>query len=208
MRQRVKRRNNHCGRAALIAFALCVTAAVPAQEKDLPTGFGDIDIGDAWQEVSANLSYEIIDSLATPWDLFLNQCGYFSLRVSADTAELLVTVNHFVVTEVSFATSIRPGSDLMQVARLVEKNYGPPERREMRTLFGKETGNPAEANFITLFYRTPHPVDISISGRALWKYQITARSPKADWYANKSLQCAREKEKQADLSARSATASN
>ncbi len=208
MRQSSSWQINNCARAAVIATALCVTAIVPAQEKDLPTGFGDIDIGDAWQEVSANLSYEIIDSLATPWDLYLNQCGYFSLRVSAETAELLVTVNDFVVTEVSFATSIRPGSDLMQVARLVEKNYGPPQRREMRTLFGKETDNAAEANFITLFYRTPHPVDISISGRALWKYQITARSPKADWHANKSLHCAREKEKQADLRARGETASN
>ena len=78
-----------------------------------------------------------------------------------------MTVNDYVVTQISFATSIRPGSDLMQVARLVEKNFVPPERREMRTLFGKETDDPADANFITLFYRTPRPLDISISGRAL-----------------------------------------
>lgn len=80
--------------------------------------------------VSENLSYEIMDSLATPWDVYLNECGYSTL-----------------------------------------------------------------ANFITLAYRTPHPVNFSISGRALWKYQITARSPKADWHANKSLLCARNKEK-------------
>lgn len=190
--------------AALMTGALCFAIAAAGQEKDLPTGFGDIDIGDSWQEVSLNLSYEVIDSLATPWDEYLNQCGYLSLRVSAEQAELLVTVNDSVVTEISFATSIRPGSNLMEVARLVEKNYGPPERREMRTLFGEQTENAAEANFVTLSYRTPHPVDISISGHALWKYQITARSPKADWYANKSLLCAREKEKQADLQARSA----
>lgn len=205
MRQSFRRRIGNCARAAVTATALCVAPLMIAQEKDLPTGFGDIDIGDSWQEVSSDLSYEIIDSLATPWDVYLNQCGYLSLRASADTAELLVTVNDFVVTEVSFATSIRPGSNLMEVARLVEKNYGPAERREMRTLFGAETENAAEANFITLFYRVPHAVDISISGRALWKYQITARSPKADWYANKSLLCAREKEKQADLQARGAT---
>lgn len=72
----------------------------------------------------------------------------------------------------------------------------------MRALFVERTENTAEANFITLSYRTPHPVDISISGHALWKYQISARSPNADWYANKSLLCAREKEKQADLRAR------
>ena len=202
MRRSTRRQVRDRTRVAVIASALCVAAAANAQEKDLPTGFGGIDIGDSWQQVSADLSYEIIDSLATPWDVFLNQCGYLSIRVSAEKAELLVTVNDFVVTEVSFATSIRPGSDLMQAARLVERNYGPAERREMRTLFGQETDNPADANFITLFYRSPHPVDISISGRALWKYQITARSPKADWYANKSLLCAREKEKQADLKAR------
>ncbi len=191
-------------RTAICAGALLSAPLAPAQEKVPPTGFAGIDIGDRWQEVSAGLSYELIDSLATPWDVYLNECGYQSVRVSADNADLLVTVNHFVVTEVIFATPIRPGSNLLEVARLVEENYGPPDRRRMRTLFGKETENGSEANFITLAYSTPHPVIFSISGRALWKYQITARSPKADWYANKSLLCAREKEKEADLRARGA----
>lgn len=185
-----------------MAGLLFFTALVHAQDKELPTGFVGIEIGDRWEELSGKLSYEIIDSLATPWEVYLNECGYSTLQVSAENAEVLVTVNDFVVTEVTYATTIRPGSDLMEVARLVEKNYGPPERRKMRTLFGQETENGVEANFITLAYRTPHPVDISISGRALWKYQITARSPKADWYANKSLLCAREKEKDADLGSR------
>jgi len=185
-----------------MASVLCFAAFAQAQEKELPTGFVGIDIGNRWEEVSENLSYEIIDSLATPWDVYLNECGYSTLRVSAGNADVLVTVNDFVVTEVSYATPIRPGSDLMEVARLVEKNYGPPERRKLRTLFGQQTQDVTEANFITLAYATPHPVTISISGRVLWKYQITARSPKADWYANKSLLCAREKEKDADLGAR------
>ncbi len=198
----IKPRFSGCARAAALGSVLCFAAFAQAQEKELPTGFVGIDIGDRWEEVSESLSYEVIDSLATPWDVYLNECGYSTLRVSAENADVLVTVNDFVVTEVSYATPIRPGSDLMKVARLVEKNYGPPQRRKMRTLFGQQTQDVTEANFITLAYAVPHPVTISISGRALWKYQITARSPKAEWHANKSLLCAREKEKDADLKAR------
>lgn len=122
MSRKFDRLVRHCARTVLMTGVLCFAIVASGQEKDLPTGFGGIDIGDSWEQVSPNLSYELIDSLATPWDEFLNKCGYLSLRVIADQAELLVTVNDSVVTEVSSATSIRPGSDLMEVALLVEKN--------------------------------------------------------------------------------------
>ena len=191
-----------CARAVVIAAGLLFAALGMAQEKKLPTGFGGIHIGDPWEQVSTKVSYELIDSLTTPWDRYLNECGYQSVRVYADNAVLLITVNDFVVTELNYEIPIRPGADLMEAAALVEKNYGPPAVRKMRTLFGRETELSSEAEFITLAYRNPHQVEFSISGAKLWRYQITARSPDASWHANKSLLCAREKEKQADLRAK------
>lgn len=187
--------------AALLAVLLAATAA--AQHKPLPSGFGGIDIETPWDAVSGNYRYESLGSRATAWEAFLDECGYRASRLEAQNGELLVAVNDFLVTELSFATPLEPGTDLREVASVVQRNYGEPERIHMRTRFGLETGDPSSAHFITLYYSNPRPVEFSISGDPLWSYQITARSDKARWHANRTLLCARKKEKAEDRRRRS-----
>jgi len=163
---------------------------------ELPAGFGGIRVGDAWLDLRDQFKFRNMVALTTPWDRQVNECGYRSVLLATENGELLVTVNDFVVTDVSYVTPIKPGSDLLQVADVVMENYGQPDRASMRDAVGKVTIDRDRVNYITLSYSDPRPVRFMLSGAELWRYQITVDFPHRRWHENKTARCAREKASQ------------
>ena len=102
----------------------------------------------------------------------MTDCGYRSVLATIGNGQLMVTVNDFVITDVSYTTAIEAGSDLFAVADLVIQNYGQPSAAIMRDLFGQVTIDKERVNFITLEYDRRDQIVFYISGRELWQYQI------------------------------------
>jgi len=171
--------------------------ALASAGAELPAGFGGIRVGDAWLDLKDQFRFRNLVALTTPWDHQVNECGYRSVLLATENGELLVTVNDFVVTDVSYVTPIKPGSDLLQVADVVMENYGQPDRASMRDAVGKVTIDRDRVNYITLSYSDPRPVRFMLSGAELWRYQITVDFPHRSWHENKTARCAREKASQA-----------
>ncbi len=187
---------------ALVAAVLFSGAGL-AQQSELPTGFGGINVGDKWEDVADNFELQDLDGLATPWDTYVQECGYRNALLKAEKGELIITFEDFIVTDLSYITPIKPDTDLLTVADLVMQNYGQPDRASMRNIFGKVTIDKDQVNFITLTYGSPRAVEFTISGRDLWEYRIAAHYARKRWHENNTLRCARELEKQA---AKAATA--
>jgi hypothetical protein len=181
---------------ALIAAVLFSSPGL-SQQSDLPTGFGGINVGDKWEDVADNFELQDLDSLATPWDTYVQECGYRNALLEAENGKLIITFEDFVVTDLSYITPIKPETNLLTVADLVMQNYGQPDRASMRNIFGRVTIDKDQVNFITLTYGSPRTVEFNISGRDLWEYRIAARYPRKRWHENNTLRCARAREKQA-----------
>jgi hypothetical protein len=175
-----------------------------AQPSELPTGFGGINVGDKWEDVADRFELQDLDSLATPWDTYVQDCGYRNALLKAEKGELILTFEDFVVTELSYVTPIKPETNLLTVADLVMQNYGQPDRASMRNIFGKVTIDKDQVNFITLTYGSPRTVEFNISGRELWEYRIAAHFPRKRWHENNTLRCARDREKVAAKAAAAA----
>jgi hypothetical protein len=126
--------------------------------------------------------------------------------IAVEQGKLLLTANDNIVTEVTFITDIKPGSDLTAAADLVIKNYGQPDRASMRDVAGQVTLDRAAVNYVNLVYGRKRRVEFSLSGRELWKYQVSVQFEHYRWHQNKTLRCAREKEQQ-NSAAREAGAS-
>ena len=175
----------------ILGLMLVATASAEV----LPNGFGGITVGMPWTDIEGRFSYESRDTPATAWDNHVRACGYRSVRIPADSGELLVEAVDFTVTSVSFVSPIKPGSDLLAVADLVLRNYGQPRRATQRSAVGRVTLDPAAVQYITLEYGDPQPVVFSVSGAELWNYQVQVRFEHERWHLNRMLRCARDRER-------------
>ncbi len=201
------RRGDHRARRPARWFVLVAAVLFSgpglAQPSELPTGFGGVSVGDKWEDVADRFELQDLDSLATPWDTYVQDCGYRNALLKAEKGELILTFENFVVTELSYVTPIKPETNLLTVADLVMQNYGQPDRASMRNIFGKVTIDKDQVNFITLTYGSPRTVEFNISGRELWEYRIAAHFPRKRWHENNTLRCARDREKVAAKAASS-----
>ena len=181
-------------RVALAALVLACHAPLNAAT-DLPSGFGGISVGDQWPTIEGAYTFESMNTTTSGWEELVAACGYRSVRLSAENGELLLTVNDFVVTDISFVSPIKEDSDLVQVADLVMKNYGQPDRASMRDRVGNITIDQGRVNYIALDYKSGKKiVQITIAGNALWRYQVKVLYEHQRWHENKNLQCARQRE--------------
>ena len=176
---------------------LLVAFTSAAAQTDLPHGFGGISVGAGWEDIEGRFEFQRLDASSTPLDHYASQCGFRSLTLETQDGELLLTVNDFVVTDIAYVTAIQPDSDLLAVADLVMQNYGQPDRALMRNLLGQVTIDRDEVNFITLEYRNRRAVQFTIAGREQWEYRIRVRFEHHRWHENRTMRCAREKEKEA-----------
>lgn len=161
----------------------------------LPTGFGTVNIGAPWDEVSAGFDYKDLSDASTLLERLNQECGYKTALVDSDDGDLLITVNDFVVTDLSYATPLEPNSDLMAVADLVMQTYGQPKSATMRDAIGKATLDRARVSHIELRYDAKNPVTFYISGPAVWQYQINVQYAQKRWHQNKNTRCARQRAK-------------
>jgi hypothetical protein len=120
--------------AVLLCFSLLARGA-----SSLPTGFGAINVGTPWVEIESRNDFEDLSDTSTVMARLSQQCGYKNVLVTTGTGELLVTVNDFIVTELSYATPLGRDSDLMAVADLAMQTYGQPKAATMRDAVGKAT---------------------------------------------------------------------
>lgn len=176
----------------LLALMLGSTPATALST--LPEGFAGVEVGNPWIDVMTQHDYQDLSPPVTEWDRWVEECGFRSVRMQAEKGELLVTVNDFVVTELSYTTPIKHDSDLFAVADLVMQSYGQPNSASMRNALGQITIDRDSVNYITLEYAGTHGVTFSISGRELWHYQIQVRLERYKWHENQTLRCARAKE--------------
>ena len=194
------------GLAGCLLIASMGAGSAHAQS-DLPSGFGGISVGAAWTDIENAYEFRRLDSSSTPLDRFAAECGFRSLALDAQEGELLVTVNDFVVTDIGYITPIQPDSDLVAVADLVMRNYGQPDRASMRNLLGQVTIDRDQVNFVTLEYRQKKAVEFTLTGRDQWEYRIRVRYEHHRWHENRTMRCAREREKEA-IAAAALAASN
>jgi len=187
-------------RAGALAGALLALPGAGAAA-ELPTGFGGIEIGDAWTSAESLHPFREVADASSRWDRYIRECGYRAVVVDAGDGRLLVTVNDFVVTGLSYATPLEPGTDVMEVAQTVLDAYGQPDVAVMRDVYGSVTIDPGQVNYVTLEYEAPDAVRFSVSGRSLWSYQIQVEHEHRRWHENRTAQCARELDRAADAAA-------
>ncbi len=185
------------GRARAATGLLLAVLAGGAAGAELPRGFAGIEVGARWEEVAERFAARELEQPASPWDRKVSECGYRYLEVEAERGRILVTINGEVVTAVSYLTPIEPGSDILAAADLVMRTYGQPERATLRDINGQVTLDRARARFVTVEYRRPRPVEFTVSGAPLWEYRIQVEEPQHRWYENKTLRCARAREREA-----------
>jgi len=164
---------------------------------ELPNGFGGIALGAKWDDLAESYPGRDLERVESPWDRYVRECGYRTLEINADKGRILVTLNDSIVTELIYITSIKQGSDVSAVADLVMRNYGQPESAAMRDLFGQVTIDRKRVNFVALEYRRSRMAEFTISAAPLWEYRIRLRHRQFRWHENKTLRCARAKEKAA-----------
>ena len=140
------------------AFAVSLIALVAHANDNLPTGFGAINVGAAWVDVEGLYAYTDLSDASTLLERLNQECGYKTVLIQTAEGELMVTINDFVVTDLSFATPLKAGSDLMAVADVVMQTYGQPKAATMRDTFGKATLNNQQVNHIELRYEAKDPV--------------------------------------------------
>ena len=179
-------------------MCLLLTLEAPAAATTLPKGFAGVDVGRAWIEIHDLFVFEDLATPTSAWGKYVAECGYRAVLTEIENGQLLITVNDFVVTDVSYTTSIDSGSDLFEVADLVIQNYGQPSAAVMRDLFGQVTIDKDRVNFITLEYDRRDQIVFYISGRELWQYQIRVQLERYRWHENKTLRCARAKDAAAE----------
>ncbi len=174
-------------------------AALPARAADtaIPEGFGTLALGAPWAEVEALGGYTDLTRATSEWERHVHACGYRSAQVVLEQGRLLVTAQDSVITALSYVTPIRPGSRVMQVADLVIKSYGQPRRATLRDALGVITLDAERASHVVLEYPGPPEARFAISGDPLWEYRISIQDRAARRLENRTLRCAREREKAA-----------
>ena len=120
----------------------------------------------------------------------------------------MVTINDFIVTDLSFATPLQEGSNLMDVADVVMQTYGQPKAATMRDAFGKATLNNRRVNHVELRYEAKNPVTFFVSGAA----EVLVLMPASVRVMNVDLvaphRCARARAKALRTQARQSKAQN
>lgn len=177
----------------IIVLALCVWSTTRGAQ-ELPIGFADVNVGSAWTEVTGTHEFTDLTTAIQTWDEHVQACGYRLASTSIDDGTLIVTVNDFVVTDVSYTTPIEPGSDLFSVADLVMQTYGQPTAATTADALGRVTIDKDRVHYISLHYTAPRDVTFTISGQPLWEYQIRVQLERYRWHENKTMRCARAKE--------------
>jgi len=177
--------------AVLAAPDLRAAAGTP-----LPTGFGAVTLGTPWAEVEALGGITELTRPASDWERLVHACGYRSVLLDVDQGRLLVTAQDSQVTELSYVTPIREGSDVMAVAQLVMQNYGQPRQATLRDELGTITLDPSRANYVVLDYDSSGKARFAISGAPLWEYRISLEHAAARRLENTTLRCAREREQE------------
>jgi hypothetical protein len=184
-------------RSVAVAVAALLPAAAAATTP-LPTGFGPVSLGTPWEEVVAAGQVSELTRPASAWEHIVHACGYRSAELRLEDGRLLVTAQDAQVTALSHASPIAPGSDVMQVAQRVVERYGQPHRTTLRDAFGTVIVEEARARFVVLEYDGPVKARFAVSGAPLWEYRVSVEHRDARRLENRTLRCAREREKQAD----------
>lgn len=195
--------------AVLLATLALVGTTFAARASDvLPTGFGAINVGAAWADVEGLYPYTDLSDASTLLERLNQECGYKTVLMQTPDGELMVTINDFIVTDLSFATPLQEGSNLMDVADVVMQTYGQPKAATMRDAFGKATLNNRRVNHVELRYEAKNPVTFFVSGAAVWRYQINVHYAQRRWHQNKNFRCARARAKALRTQARQDKAQN
>ena len=181
--------------AAIVLLAMLPALAVA--RNPLPTGFGPLALGTPWSDVEAATSYTELTRATSDWERFVYECGYRSAALSVDNGRLLVTAQDATVTALSYVTPIEPDSNVMKVAELVMKSYGQPKRATLRDELGTITIDQQRVAYVLLEYTGPVQASFAVSGDPLWEYRISIRHRDARRLENRTLRCAREREKAA-----------
>jgi hypothetical protein len=170
---------------------------VTAQKAQLPGGFGPLSLGMPWDEARNAGDFTELTRPATAWEQHVFDCGYRSARFEMADASVLVTAQDHVVTALSYATTIERGSNLMKVAGLVIENYGQPRQATLRDELGAVTIERSRANHALLEYLGTVDATCAVSGDPLWEYRITINGRNMRRLENRTIRCARAREKQA-----------
>jgi len=181
------------GTSAMACLALSLTSYA---QTALPTGFVPLALGMHWDDVQANANVIERTRITSEWERLVYECGYRSAQLASGDARLLVTTEAFTITTLSYVTAIETGSNLMQVAQLVIKNYGQPLQATLRDELGTVTIDPAQANYVTLEYKGENRVNFVVSGAPIWEYRISVEAADLRRAQNRTVRCARTKEKE------------
>ena len=138
----------------------------------------------------------MLDHLASDWDHLARACGYATLRLASEEGDIRVIVQNHVVVELSRAQPIPPRSDARAIANDVIATYGQPERAEMRDALGRPTLGDGLVS-VVLEYAGEHQVLFTIFADTVWERTVTIRHRDRKWHENRTLLCARERQREA-----------
>ena len=158
-------------------------------------------LGMPWAEVENAGDFTELTRPATAWEQHIYDCGYRSARFAMKDGSLLVTAQDHVVTALSHTTTIERGSDVMKVAGRVIENYGRPRQATLRDELGAVTIEQTRTHYALLEYRATVDAAFAISGDPLWEYRITVNDRNTRRLENRTIRCARTREKESAATA-------
>ncbi|MFT5173499.1 MAG: hypothetical protein ACI8W7_001676 [Gammaproteobacteria bacterium] len=194
----VRNRSQAYARTALLCAVavLGITGTNSAHAQTaLPTGFGSFTLGMHWDDVQSSTGLVELTRINSAWERLVYDCGYRHAQITTDKGRLLVTVEDFTVTSLSYVTAIQKDSNLMQVAQLIINNYGQPQQATMRDALGAVTIDQSTANYITLEFGGDKPAMFEVSGAPMWEYRISIQNGDLRGTQNRTIRCARKQEK-------------
>ena len=194
----LRNRSRSQARTALlcaIAALSMVCAKSSHAQTALPAGFGSFALGMHWDDVQSNAEFVELTRINSEWERLVYDCGYRHAQISTDKGRLLVTLEDFTVTELSYVTAIQKGSNLMQVAQLIINNYGQPQQATMRDALGAVTIDQSIANYITLEFGGDKQARFEVSGAPMWEYRISIEGSDLRGTQNRTIRCARKQQK-------------
>jgi hypothetical protein len=166
-----------------------------AQQSTPPSGFGSLTLGMSWDDVQSSNELVELTRFTSEWERLIYECGYRRAQLAMGEARLLVTAEDFTITRLSFVTAIDKGSNLMQVAQSIIDSYGQPRQATMRDALGAITIDQSAANYVTLEFAGDSHVEFVVSGNPLWEYRISIEDGNARRVQNRTIRCARTREK-------------
>ncbi len=167
-----------------------------ATQLPLPRGFGSLNLRMHWDDLQSNRDVIELTRLTSDWERLVYECGYRRAQTSNADARVLITAEDFIVTRLSYVTNIEPGSDLTSVAQTVIDTYGQPQQTSMRDVLGVTTIDSSQATYVTMEFTNEAPTRFVISGDPLWEFRISIDDADMRRAQNRTLRCARAKEKQ------------